>query len=108
MYCSDSKAVDILSKLIKVQEESLESFRSADRSEQVAKIQFVIDTMSFYLPKQLSADEVASIVADSISRLGATSIRDMGKVMNDVKPLLLGKTDMTKVGEVVKKKLMGT
>ena len=88
-----------------MQEESFEAFRSADRPEQAAKIQFIIDTMTSYLPKQLSEEEVSAIVADCISRLGATSIKDMGKVMTEAKPFLVGKTDMSKVGEIVKKKL---
>lgn len=59
------------------------------------------------MPQQLSSEEVDGIIAKAIAAVNATTIKDMGKVMNEVKPLLAGKADMGDVGNRIKKQLGG-
>jgi uncharacterized protein YqeY len=59
------------------------------------------------MPKQLSSEEVTKIIDDCIVKLGATTIKDMGKVMAEVRPVLAGKSDASEVGAIVKQRLSG-
>ena len=59
------------------------------------------------MPKQLSSDEIEARVLAAITDLNATSVKDMGKVMNVLRPTLVGVADISEVGELVKKKLSG-
>lgn len=103
----DEQAIIIMSKLIKQIRESIKSYGDAGRQDLVDKEQAELDVVSTYMPVQLSAEEVDKIIDDCIVRLGATSIKDMGKVMAELKPVLMGKTDNAAVGASIKKKLSG-
>jgi hypothetical protein len=104
---SDDEAIIIMSKLIKQIKESIKSYGDAGRQDLVDKEQAELDVVQTYMPVQLSAAEVEKIVDDCIIRLGATTIKDMGKVMADLKPVLTGKTDTSEVGALIKAKLGG-
>jgi uncharacterized protein YqeY len=65
------------------------------------------DVISTYMPVQLSKDEIEAIIDDVIRNVQASTIKDTGKVMNQIKPILAGKADIAEVGNYIKKKLGG-
>lgn len=103
----DEGAILIMSKLIKQIRESIKSYGDAGRQDLVDKEQAELDIVTTYMPVQLSAEEVEKMIDECIIRLGATTIKDMGKVMAELKPVLAGKTDTAAVGGMIKKKLGG-
>ena len=103
----DAEAIIIMSKLIKQIKESIKSYGDAGRQDLVDKEQAELDVVSTYMPVQLSSEEVEKMIDDCITKLGATTIKDMGKVMAELKPVLVGKTDTAAVGALIKAKLGG-
>lgn len=102
---TDEMITNILSKLSKQRRESIKSYTDANRQDLVDVEQTELNTIEEYLPKQLSVEEVTKIVEEYVEKLSATSIKDMGKVMNELRPLLTGKADMASVGDILKKRL---
>ena len=98
----DDAVLVILQKQIKQSQESITQFTAGERPELAAKEQVHIDHLAVYLPEQLGDDEVAAAVADAISKSGAQSMKDMGKVMGILKGQLQGKADMGKVSGLIK------
>lgn len=94
----------ILQKMIKQREESFDAFQKAGRTKLANQEQFEKEIISQYLPPQLSIDEINEYISDAISFLDAKSIKDMGKVLNNLKPILTGKADMALVSKLVKAK----
>ena len=103
----DAEAIIIMSKLIKQIKESIKSYGDAGRQDLVDKEQAELDVVSTYMPVQLSSEEVEKMIDECIAKLGATTIKDMGKVMAELKPVLVGKTDTAAVGALIKAKLGG-
>lgn len=101
----DAAVLAVLTKMVKQRRDSIEQFEKGKR-EDLAKIErdeiAVIDT---YLPKQLAADELAAMVDEVIRASGAESIRDMGKVMGQIKAKAAGRADMGAVSATVKERL---
>lgn len=95
----------IMTKLVKQRKESIASFTQEGRADLVEAEQIECDIIQQYLPKQLTEEELTIIITDCIEKVGAKTVKDMGKVMAIAKPLVMGKTDMGKLGEVVKKRL---
>jgi uncharacterized protein YqeY len=95
----------IITKAIKQRKESYEMFHTQGRAEQAAEQQAVIAIMEKYLPKQLSAEEAEAKIKAIIESVGATSIKDMGKVMGQATKELAGQVDNKIVSEIVKKLL---
>jgi uncharacterized protein len=104
---NDDEAILIMSKLIKQIRESIKSYGDAGRQDLVDKEQAELDVVTSYLPVQLSAEDVEKMIDECIVKMGATTIKDMGKVMAELKPVLAGKTDTAAVGALIKKKLGG-
>ena len=98
----DDQVLAIVQKQIKQSQESITQFTAGDRPELAAKEQVHIDNLAVYLPEQLGEEEVAAAVADAISKTGAESMKDMGKVMGMLKGQLQGKADMGKVSGMIK------
>lgn len=101
----DEMAIAIMSKLVKQRKESIKSYADAGRQDLVESEQAELDTINSYLPKPLSLEEVEAIIDSFIVSTEAKTIKDMGKVMNAIKPLLTGKADISDVGAIIKKKL---
>jgi uncharacterized protein YqeY len=95
----------LLQKLVKQRRESAEIYTRNSRPELAGKETLEANVIEAYLPKQLSEDEVALEVKKIVAQLGATSIKDMGKVMGIASKSLAGKADGKIVAEVVKKLL---
>ncbi len=101
----DAEAVNIMSKLVKQRRESIKSYAESGRVDLVAAEESELAVIQSYMPKQLSAEEVEKAIDETIARLGATTIKDMGKVMGELKTKLAGKADLSSIGDSLKKKL---
>ena len=95
----------VLSKMIKQRHDSIEQFDKGERKDLSAIEQAEIVVIEGYLPEQLSADEIATMVNDVIAATNAKSIRDMGKVMGQIKTKAAGRADMGAVSATVKERL---
>jgi len=101
----DGQVMAVLEKLSKQHRDSIEQFEKAGRTDLVEKERFELKLVRSYLPQQLGDDELAALIAGAIAEAGATTARDMGKVMALVKPKVQGRADMGKVGALVKARL---
>jgi uncharacterized protein YqeY len=104
---SDEQVLSVLNKMIKQRRDSISQFDAGNRSD-LSKIEAEeIRVIQTYLPAQLSEAEIIQAVAAAMEESGASSAKDMGKVMNILKNKLAGKADMTVVSAKVKEKLAG-
>ncbi|MBC7955267.1 MAG: GatB/YqeY domain-containing protein [Cytophagales bacterium] len=101
----DAAVIAIIDKLIKQRRDSITQFTAGNRPDLVDKETAELVVLEGYLPKRLSADEVAAEVAKIVASLGASGPGDMGKVMSAVKTALAGKADMGMVSAAVKQAL---
>jgi Uncharacterized conserved protein len=102
---SDSDVLGIIDKMLKQCRESIEQYRAGNRPDLVAKEEFEVNVLQAYMPAQLSDAEVMKILDDVIAQTGAQGARDMGKVMNTLRPLVAGRADMGKLSGLVKARL---
>jgi uncharacterized protein YqeY len=98
----DTQIIAIVDKMARQHKDSIEQYQNAGRYDLVEKEQSELAIVEGYLPTQLSEEEVKSLVENAIKTAGASSIKDMGKVMGILKPELQGRTDMGKVSGIVK------
>ncbi|BAZ92841.1 hypothetical protein TspCOW1_23010 [Thiohalobacter sp. COW1] len=103
----DAQVTAVLDKMLKQRRESIEQYQSAGRDELAAKEQQEIEVIQDYLPEPLSEAEIGQLIDEAIAASGASSIKDMGKVMGQLKPKLQGRADMGAVSGQVKAKLGG-
>ena len=100
----DTKALQIINKMIKQRNDSISQFKDGGRDDLADKEQSEVDILSKYKPAQLSEEEVAVKVNEAIMQSGASSMQDMGKVMGQLKSLA-GSADMELISKLVKEKL---
>jgi uncharacterized protein YqeY len=98
----DARVIAILDKMLKQRRESISQFKTAGRDDLVKQESFEIDIIQDFLPQALSGEEVDEIVSQAISQTGASSIKDMGKVMGLVRPQIIGRADMGEVSGRIK------
>ncbi len=101
----DAGVLGVLNKMVKQRRDSIEAFEQGGREDLAAVERSEILVLEAYLPEQLSADELATLVDEAIAATGAGSIRDMGKVMGRIKAKAAGRADMGAVSTVVKERL---
>lgn len=101
----DVDIVSIIDKMLKQRRDSIEAFNKADRKDLVEKEEFELKVLQDYMPQQLTEQEVEKVIIDAIESAGANSMKDMGAVMNILKPKLAGKTNMADVSQKIKTKL---
>lgn len=101
----DEAVLAVLDKMVKQRRESISQYEAAGRDDLAAQEQFELDLISVYLPEPLSDAEVAQLVSQAINDSGASSIRDMGAVMNVLRPQVQGRADMKAVSSAVKAQL---
>ena len=101
----DTAVLGVITKMVKQRRDSVEQFENGNREDLAAIERAEIVVLDTYLPEQLSADEVAVMVDDVIQAAGATGIRDMGKVMGQIKAKAAGRADMGAVSAVIKERL---
>ncbi|WP_038246939.1 GatB/YqeY domain-containing protein [Ghiorsea bivora] len=98
----NTETLAVIGKLIKQRKDSASQYREADRPELAEKEEAEIKVLEVYLPEQMNDAEIKQLVADAVAEAGATSMKDMGKVMGIVRPKAQGKADMSKVSAEVK------
>ena len=99
---SDAQIVDVMAKMVKQRQESLEIYEKAGRDELATQERDEIAIIQSYMPKQLSDEDVKAVIAAVIKETGATSVKDMGKVMGALKAKYSGQIDFGKAGAVIK------
>ena len=102
---SDDEELQVLQRERKKRIEAFEAFEAAGRDEQADKEDFELEVLEEFMPEPLSEDELDEIVDDVIAEVGATSLRDIGRVMADVMPRVSGKADGSAVSQIVREKL---
>lgn len=101
----DAEVIKLVQKGIKQREEAISQYRAASRDDLVQKEQEQVDVFMLYLPKQLSDVELENGMKEIISEVGATSLKDMGKVMGVASKKFAGVADGKRINEMVKKLL---
>ena len=101
----DAQVLVILEKMLKQRRDSIEQYSSANREDLAAVERAEVAVIQTYLPAPLSAEEIEQIVARAVADSGASSPRDMGKVVALVKPQVAGRADMGQVSQLIKAKL---
>ncbi|WP_303861818.1 GatB/YqeY domain-containing protein [Alkalibaculum bacchi] len=97
--------IDIISKQVKQRKDVLIDFQKANRQDLIDQTEREIEVLTKYLPQQLSEEELKVIVLDAINEVGATSMKDMGKIMGIVMPKIKGRADGGMVNKIVKENL---
>lgn len=102
---NDAQVLALLEKQMKQRKESISAYNNANRADLAAKEQFELDVITEFLPAAMSDDELNALIANEITAQNATSIRDMGKVMNALRPQIAGRADAADVSARIKAKL---
>lgn len=101
----DTQVLAVIEKLVKQGRESIEQYNNGGRRDLADKESSEIAIYQAYLPQPLTEAEIDKLIGDAVTATGASSIKDMGKVMGVLKPQLQGRADMGQVGSKVKTKL---
>jgi uncharacterized protein YqeY len=101
----DAAVLSVLEKMVKQRRDSVEQFEKGGREDLAAIETAEIAVLETYLPEQLSAEDLDAMIDEAISATGAESMRDMGKVMGQIKAQAAGRADMGAVGAKVKARL---
>lgn len=104
---SDAEILSMIQSMIKQRQESSKTYADADRPELAEREEAEIKVIERFLPQQMSEEETSAAIDTIIKETGAASIKDMGKVMNELKTKYAGQLDMAKAGGAVKVKLAG-
>ena len=102
---SDADVISIIEKMLKQRRDSIAAYESAKRDDLADVEKAEVLVLQAYLPKQLTEEEVAALLEKVVADTGATSMKDMGKVMAAIKPLVAGKADMGKISGLIKARL---
>jgi uncharacterized protein YqeY len=101
----EDEELQVLQRERKRRAEAAEAFRSGGREEQAAQEERELEVIEEFMPEPLAEDELERIVDDAIAETGATSLRDLGRVMADVMPQVSGRADGSTVSQLVREKL---
>lgn len=101
----DTQVLAVIEKQIKQRKESVKAFEGAGREDLASKEQAEIEVLSQFLPEAMTEEELDSLIEQTIVAQGATSMKDMGKVMNSLRPLIAGRADPALVSSKIKAKL---
>ena len=102
---SEEESLQVLQRERKKRVEAMEAYDAAGREEQADREEFELDVIEEFMPEPLTEDELEEIVDDVIAEVGATSLRDLGRVMADVMPQVSGRADGSTVSQLVREKL---
>lgn len=102
---NDADVIAVIEKMLKQRRDSITAYESASRADlaDIEKAEVVV--LQTYLPKQLTDDEVAALLKQVVADTEAVDMKDMGKVMAAIKPLVAGKADMAKISGLIKSRL---
>lgn len=99
---NDDQVLAVIQKQIKQANDSITQFTDGGREDLADKEKFGLEVMQQYMPEQLSADELQKLVTEAISKTGAASMKDMGKVIGMLKPTVQGRADMGQLSQMIK------
>jgi uncharacterized protein len=102
---SDDEELQVLQRERKKRVEAADAFRNAGRAEQAENEEFELEVLEEFMPEPLSEDDIEEIIDNVIAEVGATSLRDLGRVMADVMPQISGRADGSVVSQIVREKL---
>jgi len=101
----DTQVTLVLDKMVKQRRESIVQFEKAGRDDLISIETSELEIITPYLPEQLGEDEINALIDSALEQTGATSVKDMGKVMGQLKPKLQGRADMGAVSALIRAKL---
>ncbi|HEY0841454.1 GatB/YqeY domain-containing protein [Methylotenera sp.] len=101
----DSNVIAVIEKMLKQRRDSIAAYESANRHDLADVEKFEVTVLQTYLPQQLTEDEIKAILEKVVVDTGAAGIKDMGKVMAEIKPLVAGRADMGKISGLIKTRL---
>ncbi len=102
---SDDESLQVLQRERKKRVEAIDAYESAGRDKAAEREEFELGVLEEFMPEPMSEDELEEIIDDVIAEVGATSIRDLGRVMADVMPQVSGRADGSVVSQLVREKL---
>ena len=102
---NDEQVLAILDKMVKQRRDSIKQYEDAGRTELADQEKFEIGIIQDYLPEQLDEAAILALIDEAISQTGASSMKDMGKLMGMLKPKLQGRADMGQASGLIKQKL---
>jgi uncharacterized protein YqeY len=102
---TDDVVLAIIEKMLKQRKDSITQFKAGNRMDLVAIEEFEVSVLQVYMPQQLSEAEIIAALENVIAETGATGAKDMGKVMNTLRPTIAGRADMGRVSVMVKARL---
>jgi len=102
---TDEETLEVLGREVKKRRESIAAYESANRDDLAAKEQAEIDILTPYLPEQLGEDEIRALARGAVAASGATSPKDMGRVMSGLMPTVKGRADGKLVSRIVNEEL---
>jgi uncharacterized protein YqeY len=98
---NESEIMQVLSSLVKQRKDSIEQFAKGKRQDLVEKEEAELKVLQAFMPEQMSEEEVEALIRKAIAEVGATSVKDMGKVMKVIMPQITGKADGKAAGDKV-------
>ena len=98
----DTAILAVLDKMLKQRRDSISQYQAAGRDDLAQKEQFEVGVIQEYMPEALSDEELEQVIKDAIATSGAQSMKDMGKLMNELRPKVQGRADMGQVSQKVK------
>lgn len=101
----DNEVIAVISKQIKTRKESIVEFTKGNRQDLIVQTEQEIAILQEYMPEQLSDTEILAIIDEAIEKINPQAMSDMGKIMKEINPKLIGKADMSLVSQLVKEKL---
>ncbi len=101
----DNQVLAVIEKQIKQRKESVKAFSAADRQDLASIEQAEIEIISQFLPAAMTEEELDSLIEQTITAQQATSMKDMGKVMNSLRPIIAGRADPAEVSAKIKARL---
>ena len=101
----DNQVLAVIEKQIKQRKESVKAYSAADRQDLASIEQAEIEIISQFLPAAMTEEELDSLIEQTIAAQQATSMKDMGKVMNSLRPIIAGRADPAQVSAKIKAKL---
>ena len=102
---SDADVIGAIEKMLKQRRDSITAYESANRHDLADVEKFEVSVLQTYLPQQLTEDEVKAILEQVVVDTAAVGVKDMGKVMAAIKPLVAGRADMGKISGLIKVRL---
>ncbi|MGD8593057.1 MAG: GatB/YqeY domain-containing protein [Gammaproteobacteria bacterium] len=98
----DTAVLAVLDKMLKQRRDSISQYEAAGRDDLAQKEQFEVEVIQHYMPEALSEAELEQLIKEAIAASGAQSMKDMGKIMNELRPKVQGRADMGQVSQKVK------